>query len=156
MRSSTTGFRWTHGIWQIPLKIVLRQIRFPTVSRAILETLVFSGVFLVAGHVSLGKPVQDMLVPMVPIVFIMMMSMVLSGIYRSEITNSIMNLYVHLAYGFCIASVLCISALHLFLPEFAEVKFDFFFLFSAFFVVNTLAPLMSGTDFMDGGGRRTN
>lgn len=145
-----------HRIWHAPIRIIVRQIRLPSISRAILDALVFAGVFLAAGHVSLGLPVQQMLVPMVLIVFIMMISMVLSGIYRREITNSIMNLYVHMIYGFCIATVLCISALHLFLPDFAEVKFDFFFLFSSYFVMQTLAPLVSGTDFMDGGGRRTN
>lgn len=93
---------------------------------------------------------------MVPVVFIMMISMVLSGVYREEITNSIMNLYVHSAYGFVLASITFVTFVSWVAPEYATVKFTFFFLFFAFFVINTMRPLISGTDFMDGGGRRIN
>jgi hypothetical protein len=97
-----------------------------------------------------------MLAPMVPVVFIMMMSMVFSGVYRKEITNSIMNLYWHSAYGFLLATVVFGASAHWIVPDYANLKFKFFFLFFAFFVINTMRPLISGTDFMDGGGRRTN
>ncbi|MBX2879841.1 MAG: hypothetical protein KTR32_07910 [Granulosicoccus sp.] len=124
--------------------------------RALVEAILFGGIFLVAGHVSLGLSVPAMLSPMVLFVFIMMLSMVCSGVYRSEITNSIMNLYIHSAYGFCIAAILCVSAAYFLEPQYANLKFEFFFLFSAFFVMNTMSPLLSGTDFMDGGARRDN
>lgn len=137
-------------------KTALRQIRFPSLSRALTEAFLFAAVFLAAGHVSLGLSVFEMLSPMVLFVFIMMISMVLSGVYRTEITSSIMNLYYHSAYGFCIASALCVVVVHLLVPQFANGKFEFFFIFSSFFVMNTMSPLLSGTDFMDGGGRRTN
>ena len=137
-------------------RTVLRQVRFPTVLRAVIESLLFCCVFLAAGYVSLGHPIRAMLAPMVPVVFIMMMSMVLSGVYREEITHSIMNLYYHSAYGFVLATVIFVSSAHLIVPEYATLKFKFFFLFFAFFVTNTMRPLISGTDFMDGGGRRTN
>jgi len=137
-------------------RTVLRQVRFPTFFRAVIEFLLFCCVFLAAGYVSLGHPIHTMLAPMVPVVFIMMMSMVLSGVYREEITNSIMNLYCHSAYGFLLATVIFVSSAHWIVPEYATLKFKFFFLFFAFFVTNTMRPLISGTDFMDGGGRRTN
>lgn len=137
-------------------KTFIRQVRFPPITRALAEAFIFGVVFLVAGHISLGLMVSEMLSSMVMFVFIMMISMVLSGVYRSEITNSIMNLYVHSAYGFVLASVFCVVAANLFEPRFANVKFEFFFLFSTFFVFNTVSPLFSGTDFMDGGGRRVN
>ncbi|WP_157736250.1 hypothetical protein [Granulosicoccus antarcticus] len=121
-----------------------------------MESLLFCCVFLAAGYVSLGHSVQSMLAPMVPVVFIMMMSMVLSGVYRQEITNSIMNLYYHSAYGFVLAAVIFMVSAHWIGPDYATLKFKFFFLFFAFFVTNTMRPLISGTDFMDGGGRRTN
>lgn len=137
-------------------RTVIRQVRFPTFMRALVESLLFSCVFLAAGHVSLGYPLLAMLPPMVPVVFIMMMSMVLSGVYRKEITDSIMNVYCHSAYGFVLATIIFLAFAPLIGPEFASLKFKFFFLFFAFFVTNTMRPLISGTDFMDGGGRRTN
>lgn len=118
--------------------------------------MVFCCVFLAAGHVSLGIPLVQMLATMVPVVLIMMLSMIASGVYREEIKNSIINLYVHSAYGFLIASVMFVISIHILAPDFATLKFQFFFLFFAFFVTNTLRPLMIGTDFMDGGGRRKN
>lgn len=134
----------------------VRQIRFPTFIRTLIESLLFCCVFLAAGYVSLGHSIGVMLAPMVPVVFIMMISMVLSGVYREEITHSIMNLYVHSAYGFVLASVLFIITAQWIVPAYANLKFEFFFLFFAFFVTSTIRPLISGTDFMDGGGRRTN
>ncbi len=137
-------------------RTALRQVRFPTFLRAVIESLLFCCVFLAAGYISLGHPIHAMLTPMVPVVFIMMMSMVLSGVYREEINNSIMKLYSHSAYGFLLATVILMSTAHWIVPEYATLKFKFFFLFFAFFVTNTMRPLISGTDFMDGGGRRTN
>jgi len=134
----------------------IRQLRFPTFVRAVTEALIFCCVFLAAGFVSLGHSVSAMLVPMVPVVFIMMISMVMSGVYRQEITHSIVNLYLHTAYGFLIASLIFVLTAKWVVPDYANFKFEFFFLFFAFFVTNTLRPLISGTDFMDGGGRRTN
>jgi hypothetical protein len=151
----TTGCA-AQRLFNIIAKAFIRQVRFPPISRALAEACIFGVIFLVAGHISLGLKVQEMLSPMVLFVFIMMISMVMSGVYRNEITNSIMNLYVHSAYGFVLASILCVATVNLLEPRFANVKFEFFFLFSAFFVFNTVSPLFSGTDFMDGGGRRVN
>jgi len=146
----------TRNVWQAVAKTVARQVRFPTFMRAVTESIIFSCVFLAAGYISLGYPITSMLAPMVPVVLIMMLSMVLSGVYREEITNSIINLYVHSAYGFALASITCVAFVAVVEPEYANLKFTFFFLFFAFFVMNTMRPLISGTDFMDGGGRRTN
>lgn len=156
MSLNTPDLDHTRRAWQVATRTVARQIRFPTLVRGITESLLFSCVFLAAGYVSLGYPISVMLAPMVPVVLIMMLSMVLSGVYREEITNSIMNLYVHSAYGFTLASITCVTFVALVEPEYATLKFTFFFLFFAFFVMNTMRPLISGTDFMDGGGRRTN
>ena len=132
-----------------------RQVRFPAFIRGLIESLLFCGVFLAAGYISLGFEIVDMLVPMVLIVFIMMLSMVFSGVYRPEITNSIINLYIHSAYGFVLASVMFVISLHVFAPQFATLRFGFFFLFFSFFVINTMRPIISGAGVMDGGGRRT-
>jgi len=134
----------------------LRQVKFPSFMRAVTESLIFGSVFLAAGYISLGLDVSQMLFPMVPVVLCMMLSMVLSGVYRPEITNSIMNLYIHSAYGFVLSSILVVVSIHFLAPTYATLKFEFFFLFFSFFVMNTLRPIISGTDFMDGGGRRTN
>ena len=62
---------------------LVRPVCFPSVLRARVESLLFSSVFLAAGYVSLGHSMSTMPAPMVPVVFIMMMSMVLSGVYRA-------------------------------------------------------------------------
>jgi len=137
-------------------RFVVRQIKFPGLLRGFTESLLFCGVFLAAGYVSLGFSVIDMLVPMVPVVFIMMLAMAFSGVYRPEITNSMMNLYLHSLYGFALGAVTFVACAHFIAPDFATLKFEFFFLFFSFFVINTMRPIISGTDFKDGGGRRTN
>ncbi len=155
MGSSNSSRSMSHAL-QSSSKVVIRQVKFPGLIRAAAESLLFSFAFLAAGYVSLGLALTEMLVPMVPVVFIMMLSMVFSGVYRPEITNSIMNLYIHSAYGYVLASFMFILSVPLIAPEYATLKFEFFFLFFSFFVINTMRPILSGTDFMDGGGRRTN
>ncbi len=134
----------------------VKQISFPTALRALIEIAMFAGVFAAAGFISLGLSLGDMLTPMVPVIFVIMVASVASGVYRRDITNSIMNIYVHSAYGFLLASIGFLLTIGLFFPAFVDKKFIFFFLFFSFFVSNTVRPLISGTDFMDGGGRRTN
>jgi len=133
-----------------------KQISFPSPLRALTEIGMFAGVFALAGYISLGLGIRDMLAPMVPVTLFIMMTSIASGVYRRDITNSIMNIYVHSAYGFFLASAGFLIIIGLFFPTFADSKFIFFFLFFAFFVSNTVRPLISGTDFMDGGGRRIN
>lgn len=137
-------------------RTAIRQFRFPRVMPGIFEALTLASVFIVAGIFSLGVPVKSMLGPMVPVVLMMMSCMVASGVYREEINHSIGNLYLHSFYGFVLAA-LGFRIVVLFLPpEYSSLKFYFFFLFFGFFVLNTIRPLLSGTDFMDGGGRRVN
>lgn len=133
-----------------------KQISFPSPLRALIEIGMFAGVFAASGFISLGLGISEMRAPMVPVILIIMLSSVVSGVYRRDITNSIMNIYVHSAYGFLIASIGFLITIALFFPAFVDSKFIFFFLFFTFFVSNTVRPLISGTDFMDGGGRRTN
>lgn len=135
---------------------MLKQISFPSPLRALTEVAMFACVFFAAGYISLGFGFSEMLAPMVPVILVIMLANVVSGVYRRDITNSIMNIYVHSAYGFLLATLGFLVTIGLFFPAFAVSKFIFFFLFFAFFVCNTVRPLISGTDFMDGGGRRTN
>lgn len=133
-----------------------RQISFPSLRRGLAEFAMFSGVFIAASKVSLQLPYSEMLVPMLSIAALMLASMVASGVFREDITNCIINLYVHSAYGFLLAAILLLPTIALFLPSLLDSRFIFFFLFFAFFVTGALRPLISGTDFMDGGGRRIN
>ncbi len=135
---------------------VIRQISFPTLSRTTIEVVMFSSVFFAAGYISLGIGVRELLAPMVPIVIVIMLANVASGVYREDITNSIMNIYIHSLYSFFLATIGVLTTISLFYPHFMDTKFIAFFLFFSFFVSNTVRPLISGTDFMDGGGRRTN
>lgn len=134
----------------------IRQFCFPTPFRALIETCMFVGIFFAAGYISLGLSVSHMLVPVVPITLVFMLASVASGVYRRDITHSVINIYIHSAYGFLLSVMGFLLVVALFLPTYADQKFVFFFLFFAFFVSNTIRPLISGTDFMDGGGRRTN
>lgn len=134
----------------------LKQFSFPSPFRALIEICMFAGIFFAAGYISLGMSVPQMLVPMVPITLVFMLASVSSGVYRTDITHSVINIYIHSAYGFLLSAVGILLLLAVFFPTYTNQKFIFFFLFFAFFVTNTIRPLISGTDFMDGGGRRTN
>ena len=138
------------------VKTVTKQFALPTWPRGIAEAAMFAGVFVAASKISLQMAYAEMLVPSLVIVTLMMLSMVASGVYRNDITNCIINLYTHSAYGFLVAALLLLPIIILFLPQLLDPRFIFFFLFFAFFVTGALRPLISGTDFMDGGGRRTN
>lgn len=133
-----------------------KQFALPTWPRAIAEVFMFLGVFVAASKISLQMAYADMFFPAIVIVSLMMVTMIASGVYRADITNCIINLYTHSAYGFMIAAMLLLPTIMLVLPHLLDPRFIFFFLFFAFFVTGALRPLISGTDFMDGGGRRTN
>ncbi len=135
---------------------LVRQIRFPTIAQGVIETAVVALVFLSAGYVSLGEGIGVLLSPMVPVVFVIMACNVASGVYRKEIRNCITNMYVHSSYGFVLSVVAFVATLWVVEPAYLTAKFVFFFLFFGFFVTNTVRSLTSGTDFMDGGGRRGN
>jgi len=134
---------------------LLKQFRFPSFAHGFVEVLVLSIVFLAAGYISLGHGVSEMSGLIAPVVTVMMLCMVASGVYRREITNSIMNIYVHSLYGFVLASFAFIVTVYVLAPEYLTGKFVFFFLFFAFFVVNTLRPLISGADFREGSDQRS-
>ena len=151
-REQGLGGQLVSALWSA----AVRQFRFPKFVRGLTEALIFCSIYLVAGYISLGISIEAMLIPMVPIVLLMMFCMVASGVYREEITNSILNLYIHSIYGFFLASVGYLLLTFALPPEYSGPKFIFFFLYFAFFVMNTLRPIISGTDFMDGGGRRNN
>ena len=138
------------------LSTVLRQFSLPNLSRGLAEVAMFAGVFIAASKISLAMPYDQMFVPMVTIVSLMMVTMFASGVFRKDITDCIVNLYLHSAYGFALAAVLLLPTIVFFLPQLLDPRFIFFFLFFAFFVTGALRPLISGTDFMDGGGRRIN
>ena len=148
---STTNSRW-HFLSQR----LLRQLRFPSFTRGVTEALLFALVFLAAGHVSLGYGVAEMLEPMVPVVLLMMICMVCSGVYRDDITHSMINVYFHTLYGFILAAAALMVFIAWLAPAFGHFKFIVCFLFFGFFLISTMRPLISGTDFNDGGGRRIN
>lgn len=154
--SQVNGLAYTRDLARSLTRKVVRQFRFPQLLRGAVEVLTLSSVFLVAGIVSLGTPLVQMLGPMVPVVCMMMFCMVASGVYRSEINNSIASLYVHSLYGFALATAGFLMITNWLPLEYSSGKFIFFFLFFAFFATNTIRPLISGTDFRDGGGRRKN
>jgi len=148
--------RFVASTFNLLIETQIKQFSFPTPFRAVIETCMFVGIFFAAGYISLGLSIPQMLEPMVPVTLVFMLASVSSGVYRRDITHSVLNIYIHSAYGFLLSVIGFLLLVVLFLPTFNNQKFIIFFLFFAFFVTNTIRPLISGTDFMDGGGRRTN
>jgi hypothetical protein len=148
--------RFVVSTFNLLIETQIKQFSFPTPFRALIETCMFAGIFFAAGYISLGLSITQMLAPMVPVTLVFMLASVSSGVYRRDITHSVLNIYIHSVYGFLLSVVGFLLVVALFLPILDNQKFVFFFLFFAFFVTNTIRPLISGTDFMDGGGRRTN
>lgn len=134
-------------------RTLLRPVHFPSPPRCLVELAMLAAVFLVAGHVSLGHGVGEMLGPMIPVVLVMVLCSVASGVYRPEITGSVIALYVHSIYGFVAAATLFVAFVSALAPVYASPRFVFFFLFLAFFVTHTVRPLLSGTDGSGGAPR---
>ena len=155
-KMSTSVNQFVASTFNLLIETQIKQFSFPTPFRVLIEVCMFAGIFFAAGFISLGLPISQMLVPMVPVTLIFMLASVSSGVYRTDITNSVINIYIHSAYGFLLSVIGFLLVVSIFLPTYNDQKFIFFFLFFAFFVTNTIRPLISGTDFMDGGGRRTN
>ena len=61
---------------------------------------------------------------------------------------------MHSAYGFLLSTIAVLVIVSQLAPVYADPRFVSFFLFFAFFVTNAVRPLIGGTDFVDGVGRR--
>ncbi len=134
--------------------VLLRQFAAPTPVRALVEALVVAAVFVAAGSVALDAPLVELLGPLVPVVLAMMLASIASGVYRPEIGNRISKVFIHSTYGFVLGAAAVIATLFVVAPQMLTVRFVGFFLFFGFFVMNTVRPLLCGTDLNDRGGRR--
>ena len=124
--------------------------------RVLIEALLFSTLFIVTGVISLSVSLQDMVGPMIAVVCMMIACMIVSGVYHQDTADSILTVYKRSIVGFGL-SVVGLFGLLTILPDvFSTGRFVFFFLFFQFFVINTVRPLLYGTDFVGGGGRRRN
>ena len=124
--------------------------------RVSIEALMFSILFIVTGVISLSVPLQDMVGPMIAVVCMMIACMIVSGVYHQDTANSILTVYKRSIVGFGLSVVGLFGLLSILPDVFSTGRFVFFFLFFQFFVINTVRPLLYGTDFIDGGGRRQN
>ena len=136
--------------------LAFQQFSLPGLTRGVVEALLFAAIFATAASFSLGLAVIDYAGTMAIVVFVMLACMVASGVYRDDISEDIAKVYLHSGYGYLLAMA-CFLMLMPVLPEvYSRPKFVFFFLFLSFFAISTLRPVICGTSFINGGGRRHN
>lgn len=131
-----------------------RQVTFPTFSTGILEVVIFSSVFLVTGSIGLDSGISSMILPMIVFSAVMMTSMVLTGVYRSDISRSIVRLYQRTAVGYVIAALGLVVLALLTTSEYFDLRFSGFVLLFSFFVVSTIRPVIVDSISTDDDDRR--
>ncbi len=127
-----------------------------SVLRVLVEALLFASVFIVTAVISLSVPVQQMVGPMIAVVCMIICCMIVSGVYQQDAAKSVASVFKRSVYGFCLSAAGLFVLLNVLPDVYSTGRFVFFFLFILFFVTNTVRPLLYGTDFNDGGGRRSN
>lgn len=141
----------------LPLEVsrrLVRQFRLPSPARFVIEASLIAGLFMACVWMSGDAWVSATYEPMIWVTAVMMVAMTASGVYRREIWNSVENIYLHGAYGFVIAGSAALITLSQVAPRLLQGKFAFLFLFLTFFALNTIRPLLSGSEITNGGGRR--
>lgn len=118
----------------------------PRFSRGVVDCLVIATVFLVAGHVSLGYSLDTMIKPLPPFVAILFSCMLVSGAYCEKVRGDYLKLLLRTLLAFLLAAVPIMILVGHVLPGPNQLRFAFFFLFLAFFVMNTLQPLIVASD----------
>lgn len=131
-----------------------RQVTFPSFSTGILEVIIFSSVFLVTGSIGLDSGLSSMILPMIIFSGVMMTSMVLTGVYRSDISRSIVQLYQRTAVGYIIAGAGMVLLAVLTTSEYFDLRFSGFVLLFSFFVVSTIRPVIVDSISTAEGDRR--
>ncbi len=121
---------------------IKRQVTFPSFSTGLLEVIIFGSVFLVTGSIGLDSGISAMILPMIVFSAVMLTSMVLTGVYRSDISRSIVSLYQRTAVGYVIAALGLVVLALLTTSEYFDLRFSGFVLLFSFFVVSTIRPVI--------------
>lgn len=116
---------------------------FPTLSRGVVDSLILTAVFLLAGQVSLGIPILGLLMPLPLVILVLFVCLLVSGTYSVRRQADYLSMFLRtlLAFGVAIVPVLTIVCLAV--PGEQDVLFGVFFLFMAFIVMNTVQPLIT-------------
>lgn len=122
-----------------------RQIALPTVSTAVLEVGIFCAAFLTTGSIGLNRTVGSMLLPMMLFACIMMISMIVTGVYREDISRSIIRLHKRTAIGYSIAALGMLFMTLWSASDLFSVHFLGFVLLFSFFIVGTVRPVIVDT-----------
>ncbi len=134
---------------------IKRQVTLPSIAIGLLEVFIFCGVFLVTGIIGLNSAFLSLILPMFVFAAVMMGSMVLTGVYRSDISRSIIHLHQRTAIGYAIAAIGLLILAALSSSDYFDMKFLAIVLLFSFFVVSTIRPvIVEGRVFKQEGDRR--
>ena len=125
------------------VKKIRRQFSLPAPSVGLLEILILSCVFLSTAAVGLKSGVESIILPLLVFVVFLMMSMVVSGVYRSDIARSVISSYKRTLIGYLIAGVCLLVVAMTSASQFFDVRFIGFVLFFSFCVISTIRQLIS-------------
>lgn len=118
------------------------QIALPSISTAVLEVGIFCAAYLTTGVIGLDRTIGSLLLPMFLFAAVMMGSMIITGVYREDISRSIVRLHKRTAIGYGIAalgmSLLTLASA----SELFTVHFLGFVLLFSFFIVGTIRPVI--------------
>ncbi len=121
---------------------IRQQITLPSPAMAIMEVVLFCSVFLATGAFGLNATLVSMIFPMTTFVIIIMFGMIVSGVYRADISRSIVQLYQRTVIGYLIAGVALFFLATLSVSQYYDAKFLGFVLIFSFCVVSTIRPLI--------------
>ncbi len=119
-----------------------KQFTLPAPTIGVLETLIFCCVFLSTAAVVLETGGDSILPSLLIFVVVMMVSMIISGVYRSDIARSIVNLYRQTIIGYAFATLCLYSATVLSASRYMDIEFIGFVLMFSFCVLSTIRPLI--------------
>ncbi|MDO6462275.1 hypothetical protein Q4485_16315 [Granulosicoccaceae sp. 1_MG-2023] len=119
-----------------------RQIAMPSVSTGVLEVSIFCIAFLATGVIGLHRTVPSLILPMVLFAAVMMISMIVTGVYRDDISHSIVRLYKRTALGYGIGAAGMLIFVLVSTSELFTLHFVGFVLMFSFFMVSTVRPVI--------------
>ena len=146
----------THADWQIfMVNKIKHQATLPSLPIGVLEVLIFCGAFLVCGTIALNSSITAMILPMLLFTSVMMVSMVLSGVYKADIARSIILLHKRTAAGYLCAALMMLVLTGLSTSEFFDFKFIALAFIFSFIVISTIRPVISDDVTSGQGDRRS-
>ena len=132
---------------------IKKQISLPAPAVGVLEMLILTCVFLSTAAVGLKTGIESIIIPLLTFVFFMMIGMVMSGVYRSDVARSIIRSYQRTVIGYLIAAIGLYMIATMTASQYFDVRFIGFVLFFSFCVISTIRPLIKEVTHPDGDRR---